>query len=136
MKSKLLLSFVLLLTFLNGCVAEKQWLYGRPSDQAFAMADYGVYPEDYREIIKSYLEENLYDPYSLRDLEISKPGKSWVSGSDLTKTPPMFGYECVVGYNAKNRMGGYVGRKDHVFLIRNGGVVFTFEERFRYSYQP
>jgi len=87
-------------------------------------ADYGNYPNNYEDIAKRWIKEGFYDPYSVRDLKISIPVKSWVQ---MGKTE--YGYLIYVTCNAKNRMGGYVGMETFLLLVHNGAVVRGWNEK-------
>jgi hypothetical protein len=75
----------------------------------------GPAPENYKAILKAHIEKNYFDPYSLRNVAISKPTLGKI-GSDP-------GWLVCLQNNAKNRMGGYVGLKKDAYLIRNGVVI-------------
>jgi hypothetical protein len=75
----------------------------------------GPVPENYKAILKAHIEKNYFDPYSLRNVAISKPA--------LGKIGSEPGWLVCLQNNAKNRMGGYVGLKKDAYLIRNGGII-------------
>lgn len=83
----------------------------------------GPYPDNYKEIVSAFVKKTHYDPYSLRDVAISKP------------TPGVFfvnqGYYVCFQCNAKNRMGGYVGISRNAYLINSSGVILAFENAMR-----
>lgn len=90
---------------LSGCVtaADLDEVYGsqeRPSAQVKA------------EVI-SYVKREFFDPYSIRDAEISGVVRLLDTG---------FSAVCV-RMNAKNRMGGYIGLTVTSFRLRGGTVV-------------
>jgi hypothetical protein len=91
-----------------------------PTQEQIANADYGPYPDNYQEIIKTYMENLLFDPYSAVYSNWQGPAQGY-SGGRLIQTA--YGYRVCVDINAKNRMGGYVGKKRQYFLINNGRVV-------------
>ena len=65
--------------------------------------------------IKLYLEQTLYDPYSA-NVSCSQPtDKAWISHNMFEK--PLYGYLVKCDVNAKNRMGGYTGVKEHWFVF-------------------
>ncbi len=106
-------SGVLLVALLGACATA-------PSAGEIANADYGVYPSGYQETVKNYMAASLFDPYTAVYENWRGPSRGY-SGGNFVKTE--FGYQVCVDINAKNRMGGYVGRKRYYFLIRNGAVV-------------
>lgn len=95
-----------------------------PTQQEISNADYGTYPNNYQEIIKHYMDDLLFDPFSAVYSNWQGPAQGYSSG--FTQT--IFGYRVCVGINAKNRVGGYVGRKLHYFIINNGRIVLEFDE--------
>src|ERR1700722_10100337 len=75
----------------------------------------GPPPSNYKQIVKSYIQQNFFDPYSLRDVAINAPveGQIWF----------VHGWLVCLQVNAKNRMGGYIGLNKTAYLIRNGLIV-------------
>lgn len=67
--------------------------------------------------MKAYIKENYFDPYSMRDVEISKPEKGHMGLNN--------GYILCVKMNAKNRNGGYTGMSRTGYLIRNDVVIMN-----------
>src|SRR5437899_4517250 len=90
-----------------------------PTSQQVAGADYGAFPSNYREIVNGWMRDTLYDPHSVVDLEIQPPVKWYVQAAPLMGGGRTFGYLVKVKLNAKNRMGGYVGRKTMNLMIRD-----------------
>ena len=74
----------------------------------------GLYPYDYKEITKAYIEKTFPDPKSLRTVAIGDPVKGNV-GKEL-------GWIVCLQANAKNRAGGYEGVKRTALLISDGAV--------------
>ena len=70
-----------------------------------------------RAAITAYIRNNFFDPYSIRDAQISSAVVSF--GLDGTKNPPMI----CVDANAKNRMGGYVGKRATLFYFASNGQI-------------
>jgi hypothetical protein len=87
--------------------------------------DVGPYPENYEVLIKQWLQVNLKDPYSVRDLVITQPiqGKYWggllVTGGNVTA------YQSRVQYNAKNSYGAYIGLRTYSYWMKNGRIFAT-----------
>ncbi|WP_298439215.1 hypothetical protein [Geobacter sp.] len=111
---KLLLAGVALIS-LTGCAA-----IHKPSPEEVKNANYGSYPREYQEVIKSYFEQTLIDPYSAVYSRWRGPSKGYMY--DITGA--YFGYRVCVDVNAKNRMGGYTGNQPYFFVIVNGTRVF------------
>ena len=80
----------------------------------------GPAPENYKAILKAHIEKSYFDPYSLRNVAISKP--------TLGKIGPNPGWLVCLQSNAKNRMGSYVGLKKDAYLIRNGIIIGSEDE--------
>jgi len=106
----LLVLFTLVAT-LSGCAAPL-------TQEELASADYGKYPSDYENIIKSYMDIRLKDPDSARYQFLNTPQTGWnrLGGKK-------FGYIVCVYINAKNSFGGYVGNRINYFMINNGNVI-------------
>lgn len=92
----------------------------KPSQTEMANADYGSYPDNYREIIKTYLNKTLKDPESARFDSWEPPRMGWngFGGSQ-------YGFIVCVNVNAKNSYGGYVGSRPNFFMIKNGEITRT-----------
>lgn len=89
-----------------------------PTPQQIATANYGSFPSSYQEIIKTFMHDGLFDPYSAMYEKWSGPSKGYfysVGGQ-------WFGYRVCVNINAKNKFGAYVGASRHYFLLNNGKV--------------
>lgn len=108
--SVLLMSIFLILT--NGCTT----LPPPPTSQEVASANYGDYPDNYEEIVKNFISNQLIDPYSAVYSGWKGPTKGWM----VYIGGVIYGYSVCVDVNAKNRMGGYTGRSQWYILVRNG----------------
>lgn len=100
-----------------------------PSPEEMASWNYGPYPENYEEIIKTAMVRYLVDPYSAQYHFQGTPTQRWLSkplGGGIE-----YGWGGTVLINAKNRMGGYVGAKEFAYIIRDGQLK-VFEENFHY----
>lgn len=86
-------------------------------------ADFGSYPDDYKEAVREYFNVTLKDPESARIRFIEEPIKGYVRNAPVAGgRPKLYGYVVAVGINAKNSFGGYVGERRYRLLIRNGSV--------------
>ena len=87
-----------------------------PSQQEMAFADYGPYPDEYQEKVKSLFAKTLRDPYSaVYEFQTPKMGYAYnglIHGGGYT-----FGWIVQVGVNAKNGFGGYVGEQTYYFMF-------------------
>ena len=121
MLMKLLVAPILaVLVLLSGCAT-------LPPQEQIASLDYGSPPQNYEATIKKYFDKVLFDPYSAR-YDFEPPQQYWV------KDPPLMGGKLYAGYlvrtsvNAKNRMGGYVGRQMYGFIIKDERITKVLEE--------
>jgi hypothetical protein len=95
-----------------------------PSREEAASADYGAFPNEYEQIVKSYYETRLKDPESVRYRSISHPKIFWL-GSRFSGA--RYGYMVCATLNAKNSYGAYVGFKTDGLLIRDGAIIQVVE---------
>ena len=95
-----------------------------PTPTELAAADYGKKPVNYEPIIKAFISETLIDPESARFTKFSVPSKNWLSKFEGFSYQKYFGWLVCVDVNAKNRYGGYVGRKRNYFIMRGDEIVF------------
>lgn len=80
-------------------------------------------PKRYRSTIQNYLNNSLFDPYSIRDLSISKPIKKMLKDSLKGLKPGQIISIVFVSYNAKNRFGGYTGKKKYGYIFRGEQLI-------------
>lgn len=90
-----------------------------PTPEQIKNADYGTQPENYKEITTEFISSRLIDPYSAVFSDWRGPSGGWFRNYNNL----LFGYRVCVSVNAKNRMGGYIGRKSFYVLIKNGQVI-------------
>lgn len=110
---KRILAILAVCVLASGCVTP-------PTPREFAVADYGSYPSDYEQIVKSYMQFVLKDPESARFQFLNSPKTGW-NGFGGNK----FGYVVCAYINAKNSFGGYVGNRMSYFMIKNGRVIYA-----------
>lgn len=90
-------------------------------------ANFAAQPTDEEAVknIRNYLDDILIDPSSLR-LKCSKiAGKGWAR-QNFIYDEPLFGYLVACDVNSKNRLGGYTGGKNYIFII-NGRKINAFD---------
>jgi len=99
-----------------------------PTQKQIDNLDYGAYPTiDYKQAIKNCIGDRLYDPYSAVYEFEAPPQRGWY------KEPPLLGGRLYAGYityvniNAKNRMGGYTGRKRYGVIFKNDRIIKVIE---------
>jgi len=91
--------------------------------ELIASANYGTYPANYEELVKSYHGRKLKDPFSAQ-YQISTPIEGYTRKAPIAGgEADSFGYMVLAHVNAKNSYGGYTGWKPHWFFIMNGFVV-------------
>lgn len=106
---------------LAGCMTIK------PSAEEIARADYGAYPNNYKQIVIQWIALNFYDPASVRDLVITEPKKDHRTLIVMDGGGTTYGYGVGVGLRAKNRLGGYTGLRYYFVFIRDGKVLYSTE---------
>jgi hypothetical protein len=99
---------------LSGCASG-----GRPTPEQLANNTFADCPSDYQQMIQQRLSANLIDPSSPM-FRFSTPEKYVENGQ--------YGHLVVVGLNAKNRYGGYVGEQIHHFMCFPNGSVREINE--------
>lgn len=104
-----LLGAMAAIALLSGCASMNKAIVGEPTEPA---------PTNYRELVLETAKTTFYDPYSVRDAEISAP--QWLGSVHLGEGN---GWQVCVRANAKNQMGAYVGLKETAFFFRGGKVI-------------
>ena len=107
-----------ILSFLIGCATTNKL-----TPAQLASADYGMYPENYEQLVRDHFQHILFDPYSAQ-YEFEAPITGYTRKAlILGGGPDKYGYIVTVYINAKNRFGGYVGSRKYQFLIKNGRII-------------
>ncbi len=112
---KQLAPLLTLIVMLVGCATV-------PSQEELSRLDYGPSPARYEETIKKYFDGVLFDPYSAH-YDFESPRQWYVKDSPLMGGQIFAGYLVRVGVNAKNRLGGYAGKKVYGFIINKEQIV-------------
>jgi hypothetical protein len=115
------LCIALSLFVLAGCASPRKITY-QPSAEELANADYGMYPSNYEEKIKNYMQTALKDPESARYRYLMGPYKD-TNHADK-KRDLIFLYRVKVFINAKNSYGGYVGEEEYFCDFLKGEVLY------------
>ena len=108
---------VIIILFFAGCAAPPRENIKKGS---------GPYPENFVQLIKCYLEDQLPNPESLKGFNVTKPPKKIIIHEHLPTIPLRKGsevWECFFEYDYKNQNGNYVGNNLHVFWIRHNKIV-------------
>ena len=112
---------LLLATFtINGCATP-------PSEEQISSLDHGAPPQNYEAIIREYFDGVLFDPYSAH-YDFEPPVQYWVKEAPLLGGGLYAGYLVRVGVNAKNRVGGYVGKQMYGFLLKDERIIKVLDE--------
>lgn len=98
-----------------------------PTAAQLANADYGPPPpENHQQLIKDWFAERLIDPtsplYTFRN-----PTQGYTQENAFYGTQLQFGWIVCGAVNAKNRLGGYVGREPFFTLFKDGSMVFIHD---------
>ncbi len=91
-----------------------------PSEETAKNADYGSYPDNYEEVIKTYYDYNEHDPKSIQYRAMTEPKKYWL-GNRLDDV--YYGYLVCVTLNSKNLIGEYSGFHTDAVIIKDQRVV-------------
>lgn len=83
-------------------------------------------PANYRQLAAEHVKKAFFDPYSIRDAEISAPKKG--SGPSLNSDGFNTPWVVCLRANAKNRMGAYAGRKVTALAMSDAAVVNSWDE--------
>ena len=121
---------IICLVFLTSCASFSKSI---PTDEEWANANFGEYPKDYKKIIEERLSNYLFDPHSMILKFTSGPKQMGVRRTTLMGRRGGFGYGVCVWVNAKNKLGGYTGRKMNLFIISNGTVKYHFFDDGKYT---
>lgn len=106
-----------------------------PTPQELATADYGEKPSDEECLakLKEYGERVLIDPMSAMYYTGISPFKGWAR---IKYSAPIYGWIFSGQINSKNRMGGYVGRREFIMLYNKGSVIPITYDHSTYDGSP
>jgi hypothetical protein len=108
----LLLSLCLLL---GGCIMNIGATVSQRSPE-----ELGPFPDDYREIVKRWIDDNVRGISGIETLSISKPRAGF---ADSVLTRRRFGWWTHASFRARDRIGMPTGRLAFSLLIRDGRVI-------------
>lgn len=112
-KTIIILTLLIVIVLISGCGLKS------PSPQDLANAYYGPFPDNYENIVKTFMQTQLFDPFTAVYNFEGSPTKAWQNNFGNI----FYGYGGIVGINAKNRLGGYTGFKRHIYIIKYGQVI-------------
>jgi hypothetical protein len=96
------------------------------SDQTLKEAGPGPLPENYAEMIVEYLQNNLIDPDSIRDLEIGEPeikvSEPAIPGDSENEQDTKV-WQVPVWFDAKSQSGKYTGRQLSHAVFKDGRII-------------
>jgi len=92
-----------------------------PSAAEIANFDYGVYPDNYKDIVKNYVLLTMIDPESAMFRFEGLPFQQYQTA--FLGRPLRFGWIIKVSINGRNRFGGYAGWQRHWYMIKNGVII-------------
>jgi hypothetical protein len=108
--------------WLTGC-AEPPRRTAEPSPknefELVSVPEAGPFPDNYRIIVATEMRSTLRDPYSVRDVAITRP---------FPVKARLRGWLVCASANAKNAFGAYTGQQLYAYLISRGYVLYTFPE--------
>lgn len=106
-----------------GKIINSKWY--TPTREEEKKADYGLYPNNYENLIKAYMGNVLHDPYSAHyDFYTPTEGYTLVNKrEDLN-----FCYTVKVIINAKNLYGAFTGNRLYFFDIKNHMIVGMYDK--------
>lgn len=93
---------------------------GRAQNSTPGSAVYGAYPENYQELLTTWLNTALLDP---REVVVKWLGPPKQGQLTVAKDQEVSGYLVDFTINARNVFGAYTGPQKHTALIRDGKVV-------------
>lgn len=115
----------LLVALLVGCSIN------RPTPEQIANADYGLPPQNYKNIIIEHVKRDLIDPNSSTFTDWRGPAKGYLHDGNKEF---VFGYLVCVEVNSKNRMGGYAGKQPQLYVLKNDSIALYEDAYFGSGY--
>ncbi len=102
----------------KGVIPIPNLVYPERNPTILSDESYGVYPNQYKTILKDYLTSKLPYPKDARVEFVNKPGKLSINQLGNTYT----GYRVCLSINARNNKNIFTGYKTHLFIIKNDNV--------------
>ena len=115
----------LICVLVSGCAVSPVMMFPiEPTKEEISKADYGEKPTLYKKVIEDYVKSGLIDPESAQLTNYSAPKKDWLGDNEIGgKT--YIGWLVCVDVNAKNKYGGYVGRKMYSFIFKGNEITYA-----------
>jgi len=124
-KNPAVIIFGMGLLLLGGCAKP-------PTPAEIQAANYGAYPDNHEEIVRSYSRIRLKDPESAKYRLVKSPNRGYWGQFGQTS----YGYGVCYAIDAKNFFGGYTGEQLHMFVINSGIVIRHFDEAKLSFFKP
>ncbi len=119
------LSILLIAGILCGCAVSPSMTHPvEPNKDDLSKFKYGETPIEYKKIVEDYVKAGLIDPESAQFTRFSNPKKDWLSDNEIGGNV-YIGWLVCVEVNAKNKFGGYAGRKTYTLILKDNKVLFS-----------
>jgi len=102
----------------KGVIPMPDMVYPERNSNIYSKESYGIYPQEYKTILKNYLMNKLPYPDDARVEFVNKPGKLSINQLGNTYT----GYRVCLSINARNQKNIFTGYKTHLFIIKDDVV--------------
>ena len=97
------------------------------SSEVSSAAEQRPFPTNYRDLVAAQVKQTFTDPYSLRDVMIASP--RW-DGPVPGYTDLHPAWMVCFSANARNQQGGYDGIRTHVYVIRDGQLIWYLQASY------
>ena len=112
---------IIFLGLIAGCANQAllDWAETLPEPNA----DYGEYPNNYKDLMIGWFQDNLRDPDSAKYSDFTTPHKEYIIITQNNAPAVAYGYSACVSVNSKNGYGGYTGKQLYFFMFQNGQII-------------
>jgi hypothetical protein len=108
-----------LLFSLSGCATSST-----STDKTPDNADYGPYPENFKEVVQKWAEEN-FQAATISDLQISQPVPGGLRPLRIGSGGLIYGWRTWVTLKGQHTDAGALATETHLLLIREGTVIHS-----------